>query len=379
MELKTKTLFSDVLIKWIDNLEEIEKIEECWVSLEKSAKNRTVHSKFDWVIPWYRHYCGIGYQQYGKPLVGTAWIGEKLVGVAPFTIWKGTLGKIPVNRIDFAGFNSQAGEFLFEDGKYSIIYSILKNLFDSKRFDVLCLNNIKEDSEEYRIICHVINDIELRAELSKYRFAMVDLTNGYDNYYKSMGRNFRRNIKRHEKKIYSAGRPKIEELLRIDNKEDLSEALDRINKISDLSWKNDKKQKSSDHHKSFYEEVALRFGKHGSLHLSILSIDSTDVAYVLSILDRGVYYDVTISFNDMFKEYSPGTYLMQEILRGLPNVGVHTVISHGDHEYKRRWTSQFESRCKVFIFSPSIRALLSRALKFRLPIIYKTVRKSILI
>ena len=57
-------------------------------------------------------------------------------------------------------------------------------------------------------------------------------------------------------------------------------------------------------------------------------------------------------------------YLLQEVLRQLADGGVHTLVSHGAHEYKRQWASAFVPQKRLFLFAPRPRALVTRLLKF---------------
>ena len=103
---------SPLRIDWLVSLDDIERLETEWRDLERGIGERTIASTYDFVVPWYRAYRGTGAEQYGDPLLGAAWSGDELVGLAPLTRWEGTLGKVPLTRIDSVGFNAETGEFL---------------------------------------------------------------------------------------------------------------------------------------------------------------------------------------------------------------------------------------------------------------------------
>ncbi|HEX7531400.1 MAG TPA: GNAT family N-acetyltransferase [Pyrinomonadaceae bacterium] len=86
----------------------------------------------------------------------------------------------------------------------------------------------------------------------------------------------------------------------------------------------------------------------------------------MGLVERGCYYDVTLAYVEQLAELSPGAYLMQEVLRDLAASGVHTMVSHGAHEYKRRWSTAFVPSTRVFLFSRSSSGLLSRFVRFRM-------------
>lgn len=63
---------------------------------------------------------------------------------------------------------------------------------------------------------------------------------------------------------------------------------------------------------------------------------------------------------------SPGFYLMQKSIEALASAGVHTVISHGAHEYKRHWATAFVPQKRVLLFAAGLRAAAARFVRFSL-------------
>ena len=129
------------------------------------------------------------------------------------------------------------------------------------------------------------------------------------------------------------------------------------------------------HHRGFYRELAQRFARRWMLDLSILKIGGVDAAFLLALVERGVWYDATISFDDAFSDLSPGTHLMLQTLRLLPEDGVHTVVSHGAHDYKTRWASAFVPLVRVYLFAPGPIGRLSRIARFVAPRAWRRLRR----
>src|SRR5262249_7276046 len=125
-----------------------------------------------------------------------------------------------------------------------------------------------------------------------------------------------------------------------------------------------KGQRIPDCHRNQILEMARRFAARNSLHLSILSIDDKDAAAVMGLVERGIYYDFTLAYTEEFAALSPGAYLMQEVLSDLSERGVHTVLSHGAHDYKLRWSTSFVPSTRVFLFARRNSARLSRFARF---------------
>lgn len=359
-------------ITWLNNIAEISALKEPWERLESSVRDRTVFSTFDYVLPWYRHYSGSGHEQFGEPLLGAAWQGNELLGIAPFTSWRGTLGRVPVNRVDFAGFTSGAGEFLVPDDKHEVIAHFIDSLVARGGFDILCLNSFAPASGKMRILCDAVKRNGLDLERVMYRYAMVDLKDGYEAYSKRMGGDFRRNLRRHERKVHGVGNPQIETFKHAEKPEDLLAPLSRMLSVYNASWKVTMGGPLAEHHRRFYEEIAFRFARRGMLHLVIMSIDSNAAAFFLALSERETAYDIFISFAELFKSARPGEFLTQQVIKELPKVNIHALISHGDHPYKNAWASHFVPQTHVVIFNRGLRAHMSRFVKFSVqPVVEK--------
>lgn len=354
-------------VKWLVTLPEIESMEFQWRQLENSVFRRTVFSTFDYIIPWYRHYAGNGFEQYGTPLVGVVRNGNDVVAIAPFTAWRGTLGNIPVRKIDLAGFNAEAGEILVRDDCPAAVACILEGLFADNEFDVVCLCGLDPDSDHTKVIRDFARERGIAAEDTTYRYAIVDLSDGYDAYHVRKGKNFRRNLKRQTDRISQEGTIAVDSCRWVQDGDSFASALSRAFAISDRSWKVKEGGRLTDHHRRFFEEVAYRFGRRGMIDLSILSIGSRDAAYMLSLVERGTLYDVTVSYDKEFKKLGPGYFLMFQVIRSLPESGIRTIISHGDHPYKERWATGFVPQCRIFLFNRGVRPRLGRLVRFAIP------------
>lgn len=353
-------------IEWLNDMADIESLRYKWRKLEETVNYRTVFASCDYVIPWYRYYRGNKHQQYGVPLLGTAWTDDKLTGVAPMTYWKGWLGGVPVHRIDFAGFNSHVGEFLVPDDKPEIIGRFIDSLIVKGGFDVICLNGFDTNSQKYQELGNAVSAHGLRMERSDYSYAIIDLKNGYNAYYDSLTSKRRNNIRRHAKNVAKAGTWQVDTIKSVENEKELTSFLERMIKIYNSSWKVNARGQLAEHHSGFFKETANRFVRREILHLSILSINSQDIAFFFALMEGGILYDLFISYAESFKELRPGEFMMQEIAKHLPDMGIRTIVSHGDHDYKKNWASDFVPLTRVFIFSNGLRSKISRLMKFKI-------------
>jgi CelD/BcsL family acetyltransferase involved in cellulose biosynthesis len=193
---------------------------------------------------------------------------------------------------------------------------------------------------------------------------MVDLRGGYGGYCAAMSRNFRRTLKRQAARVAAAGTPIVDGVQLSDGLQHLEQSIERLVAVTEASYKL-RGARLADIHRDYLATLARRFGPRGMLHLSLLSIGGRDAAAVMGLVERDTYFDVTLAYSEALADLSPGAYLIQQVLRSLAGAGVTTVISHGAHDYKRRWSSRFVSSPRAFLFAPNLRGLSARLVRFQ--------------
>jgi CelD/BcsL family acetyltransferase involved in cellulose biosynthesis len=354
-------------VEWVNSLAHIEALADEWVALEDAVQDRTVFSTFDYLVTWYRNYAG---EYGGDPLLGIARRGSRLVGVAPLVVKAGRVGRIPVTRVHFAVHDAHAGEFLVEDDHPETLAAFLDSLVGAVKFDLICLNGVDPSSDRFRPLAEAAARHRLAIELTDHPNAFVDLSSGYEQYCSAMSRNFRRTVKRQAQRVASAGRPAVEGVHLTHGLETLESCIARLFEITEASYKL-QGQRLADHHRNCLAELARRFGPRGMLHLSILSIGGRDAAVVMGLVERHCYFDVTLAYVEEFSELSPGSYLIQAVLEDLAAAGIHTVVSHGAHDYKRRWATAFKPSTRMFLFSPGVRGTVARSVRFGMARIWR--------
>jgi CelD/BcsL family acetyltransferase involved in cellulose biosynthesis len=354
-------------VEWITRVADIDALAGEWRALESAVEDRTVFSTFDFLVTWYRNYAGA---YGGEPLVGIARRGGTLVGVAPLVIRHGRLGGIPVTRVQFAMHDCYAGEFLVEDDHPETIGAFIDSLATVVKCGLICLNGIEPGSGRFRAVEGSAKRHRLAIEQTNHPNAIVDLKNGYDAYCDAMSRNFRRTVKRQAQRLVATGAPIVDGARLTEGVDRLESHIDRLFAVTEASYKL-KGQRLADCHRDYLAGLARQFGPRGMLHLSILSIGGRDAAVVMGLAERDCYYDVTLAYIEDLAELSPGAYLMQEVLRDLAASGVHTMVSHGAHEYKRRWSTAFIPSTRVFLFSRCSSGLLSRFVRFKMAPVWR--------
>jgi CelD/BcsL family acetyltransferase involved in cellulose biosynthesis len=349
-------------VEWIRDLACLDRIESAWRALEARVTHRSHVSTFDFLATWYRHYAG---DYGGAPLIGLAWRGAALAGLAPLTVRRGSVGRIPVTRIDFAPTDSIAGEFLVDDDAPECVGTFVDALLkDGVKFDVICLNGFDPASGQLASLQQAAKRHRLAMQMEDHAYAVVDLHRGYEAYKAGLSGHYRRNLNQKAKKIASAGFS-VEGVQLRQGMETIESAIPRMIAVNEASYKLEG-QPLADCHRQFLDEVARRFNARGLLSLPLLSIGGRDAAFILGVVERGCFYDITLAYDESFAKVSPGAFLMQHALKQLAAAGVHTVVSHGAHDYKKHWSTAFVPQKRVFLFAPGPRATATRVVRFGL-------------
>jgi CelD/BcsL family acetyltransferase involved in cellulose biosynthesis len=348
-------------IEWLRSADELPALAEQWRELEAVVEYRTALSTFDYNATWYGRYAGMN----GDPLIGVARRGSQVVGIAPLVVRRRRVGRVPLTCIEFAAHEAYAGEFLVEDDHPETAALFLDSLVGAAKFDLICLNEIDLGSDRFRAFKDTAVRHHLGVEVTDHPNAVVDLTHGYDEYFRGRSAHFRASIRRHGRLIEAAGKPTVGGVCLTQGLEGLEDAIVRMIAINERSYKLNG-ERLADCHRGFLAEIARRFGPRGMLCLPILTIGDRDAAFVIGMVERGCFYDVTLAYDDAFAKLSPGMHLIQQMLRDLAAANVHTVVSHGAHDYKKHWATKFIPSPRVFLFAPSMRAAATRVLRFRL-------------
>ena len=361
---------ASVCVEWLTDPDRLEAIADEWRALEAAVGHRTHLPIFDFLATWYRHYAG---DYGGSPLVGVARRRGRLVGVAPFIVRRGTVGRIPVTRVELAPSDVPAGELLVEDDHPEIASALLDDLVRTARFDVICFDGFDPSSQQLLALRHAAERHRMAMETDDHAYALVDLRAGYQAYYAGLSGHYRRNLNQKARKITALG-ARVDGIHLTAADDALDEAVARMIAITEASYKL-QGQRLADNHREFLREVVMRLGRRGMLSLPILSIGGRDAAFVLGVLERGCFYDITLAYDESFEKLSPGAFLMQQTLERLAAAGVHTVVSHGAHEYKKHWATRFVPQTRLFLFAPSIKASATRFIRFEAPRLWKRLRR----
>jgi CelD/BcsL family acetyltransferase involved in cellulose biosynthesis len=103
--------------------------------------------------------------------------------------------------------------------------------------------------------------------------------------------------------------------------------------------------------RSFYSELARSAAGQDYLSLYFLTLDGKPIASQYGLIRDGVYSLLLTSYDESFKEHSPGHLLMEEVVKACSSAGLREIDFLGcDLDWKLDWSSFVRNHYWLFIF-----------------------------
>lgn len=165
---------------------------------------------------------------------------------------------------------------------------------------------------------------------------VVQLGCSWEEYLASRSSHVRREWRRKEKKLQSAGKIEVRT---VTSTSDCESVLDDVMSIEAASWKQAEGSSvtSHAHDGEFYRQLARRCAARGWLRLHVVYLDSRPVAHFFGVLLRGRLYGLKTTYDLAFAQLSPGVVVVQHALRAAcaESVAVVDLLGHDG-----RWKSE---------------------------------------
>jgi CelD/BcsL family acetyltransferase involved in cellulose biosynthesis len=336
-----------------------------WRELEQRCPGRSVFASAEYLALWYRHYGEVfgegrltfGFGLDGRARAGAAWLRRR-----------GHFGGIPLCRLDLAGFDGASGELLAEPGEAApaAVADLVCRLAQQEDWHLAEIENVPPEAPWLETLLQTAEEEGIEVERCASAFATVDLRAGAEAHWQRLEGKIRRNLKRARARAEAAGRVAVEGLRFFDPPDPAAReaVLARAERLTNANPKMRAAGRPlSSYYRRFYAALAEHYHPRGQFDLAILTIDGQDAAFVMALVENGIYYDVTVSYHEAFKSVFPGINLMYRLIETLPAYGVHTVVSHGAHDYKRNWASDFRPVWTLRLVRRSWRVRMARLMR----------------
>jgi hypothetical protein len=197
---------------------------------------------------------------------------------------------------------------------------------------------------------------------------IIPVTSKWDEFVKTKGKKFRANIRNVERKIEGLGNWRV---TCVERFEDDPEVCEKIIRIYTFSWK---RNWMTCRGIAYDPELAIALNalrktqknkSNFAWKVYFLELNGVAIAYVLIFRDKGTAFLKRGSYDDTYKQFSPGFFLYNYAIRDLFNEAkVHTIDWCADHHYQKFWAHTCLSRTDIKIRPGLLLATLERLLTF---------------
>lgn len=192
-------------------------------------------------------------------------------------------------------------------------------------------------------------------KLSSRRSPYMVLNQAWPEYFATLPKKFRWNLRQHESKLRAAGKVAYREF---EHGDDLSMFLNAIWEIEQGSWKETAGTSitANDYQKRLYEDLIRVAAERNWFYGHLLELNGEPIAYVYGLLFNDVFCDLKESFKISYSKLSPGHVLKTFVLQRLLDRKVRIYDYMGVCEpYKMRWTDRTYIRSTYAIYNNSLR------------------------
>ena len=256
-----------------------------------------------------------------------------------------------------------------------ILHAVIRNLLEQLRFekiDLVFFYGLPADSE----ICALLKTERpffVRDNFPWiYMHRRISLPNSFSEYYSSLSKNTRSNIRKYGNRISKkyGNQLSIICLRRPDD-------IDKITKDTELIAA-----------KTYQRGLGVGFSGHkdrerllfmlnkGWFRAYILYINRMPVAFWHGLYYKNIFLTQSTGYDPAYKYYHPGNYLLMKIVeQSCTNNTKYIDFARGDAEYKRRYGNQAWKECSFYIFAPTLKGLKISIIRSITGFIDKVVKK----
>lgn len=358
----SRTLDS-LTVEIIDSERKFTALEQEWDRLIAESDGSSFFSTFDFVHTAWKHFHG----KADRLFILLVKRGERLVGIAPFMIKIRRIGGIPLIR---------AIKFIVEWGNgdkptlvttenpeliWTCIYRFLSTEFTQWESLYAMEQPMNSPLLKQPFFSEASYDSMVIQDSISF---FVSLAGSWEEYKKNRSRNTRRNWSRYRKKLFAL--PYGINIHCFESSENLKEAIERFVSIEQSGWKKgcDFSVGGTTIQKKFHEELVLNLARKNMIGIYLLSSGNDDIAGVLIYKFKDIMYGGQITYNLEYAQYSPGVFLMVELIRQhfeshykiFDFLGLQGEIPK--NSFKRDWSTGEKETVKIMISKKNIRVFL---------------------
>jgi len=242
--------------------------------------------------------------------------------------------------------------------------AILRHLAADRGWDVVKITDVPEGGQAWALYRAAQESGFPVGAWEAQRSPYIALPATYEELARGLRSKFKANLRRRRKRLEEKGAVTVE---RVAGAALLPRHLDECLDLERRGWKGQGgsavSQSAAAH--GFYSELFHREAFRDRLSIFFLRLDGRPIAFHYGLTCRGVYSLLLTSYDESFKEQSPGHLLMEDLLQDCVARGLRELDFLGcDLPWKLEWTSTARTHYWLFVFRDSVFGRALRAIKF---------------
>ena len=364
MRIKEAFVPGELQVETISDFQRFLELEPIWNALIEEAEIGHPFLNHEWVKAWWESF-GTG-KELHILLVRS---GGEPVAIAPLMLTRSHMYGVKVRRLEFI-YNVHTPRFDFIIARrHDDVYRTLWNYFAQEKslWDVLQLFQLPEDSRTLAEFSRMAEREGLQTGLwPSGKSPFVPLTENWDDYFKTLARKHRSNMRNRLNRLSRLGEVKLEVMRSV---EELESSLEDGLRIEAAAWKGAAGTAiaSRTDLRQFYTSIGHAFAQRGRLRLHFLTLDGQRIAFEYSLEYRKKIFVLKVGYDPHYAAYSPCNMLCYLVLQEAFARGLEEYDFLGvDNDWKLEWTDKSRSHYWLYVFQKGLAPRFVHYLKFRL-------------
>jgi CelD/BcsL family acetyltransferase involved in cellulose biosynthesis len=326
-------------IRLIKDGEGFASLEPFWNQLVRASVASTCHSTFEWLFTWWRHFSADK-----RLLLIAAYEDGMLAGLAPLYVDEHSDG---FRDLHFIGQGlSDYADLITPRDRPNVAESLVSAVLDLRSsWDGMDLEEIPARSPNKAFLDSAIEADNIPAAWQRtVRCPYLPIETGWEEFYGTMGKGFRHEVRNKLNRWNSRGSGRIEgfELRYVDRREVDSMFVDEVVSLSE-------RRRSFDGHRSpflnhpdqeFLREVLPLMGRRNQLRAGELRSGDTLLAFMLAFHWEGTASTWNTQYEPAFAAFSLGRIVLVRFAEQRFREGCHELdFMRGEEPYKFQWTA----------------------------------------
>ena len=327
----------------IKEKQELDSLKQAWCTIVENSPNNSVFLQYDWIKSVINSYNP-------KILIIVAKEENKIKGILPLQITNS--GDFEFITCDTTTLNG-----VIYDGSYEILEALLDKVFEIKKWNILSLTKIHEDSNTVAQIKQYLSKKNIKFNMSEIKCPQILINKSWGEFKASKRERFRKMLRYITNRVNKLG-ARVE--LHTKNKENL---FGDFLEVSSQSWlaQEGATLVNEESKKELYKLLFENASKNKWLYAWILrKSDEEPIAVEFDLKYNNKVYALMSLYKEKYEQDSPGTYLHSQIVKHCFENGIKMYdMGPGLNQYKLGWTENLRNLVSFQIFNNSIKSRIT--------------------